>query len=358
MIDPTVSVLLLASRFGMPYRVLRCTQAAGTRVFALGTTAAAGLGRSRYCSGFRNTSIPIDGTYSEALAAAINQATEEFGIDVVIAGDAPATRSLIAAKALLRTRSFPMPDLTDFDVLNNKWAFAQLCQSQHVRCPQTWLFAHKTQLEAFVRASDAGKLFIAKPLSQDSSKGVIRISAGSLDSALTQLSYAPLLLQEYIEGIDIGTSVFCTGGRIEAIIAHHYDRGRYTPISNAAIATDVQALLGPLQINGIFNFDMRRTAEGLIYYLECNPRVFWKISMSMLAGVNFVAQGLSAIGLMPVPKQASALSAVLFPKALLLEAATAPWRLNSSAWRGLRFLYSDPLPYFSEILGLEGDPSN
>jgi len=356
MIDPTVSVLLLASRFGMPYRVLRCTQAAGTRVFALGTTAAAGLRRSRYCSGFKHTSIPIDGTYSEALAAAINQATQEFGIDVVIAGDAPATRSLIAVKSLLRARIFPMPDLTDFDVLNNKWAFAQLCQSKHVKCPQTWLFAHRSELEGFVRASHAAKLFIAKPLSQDSSKGVIRINASSLDSALTQLSYAPLLLQEYIEGIDIGTSVYCRGGRIEAIIAHHYDRARYTPISNATIANDVQALLGPLQINGIFNFDMRRTAEGQTYYLECNPRVFWKISMSMLAGVNFVAQGLAAIGLMPIPKQSIAPSAVLFPKALLLEAATVPWRLDSSSWRTLRFLYADPLPYFSEMLGLERDP--
>jgi hypothetical protein len=193
-------------------------------------------------------------------------------------------------------------------------------------------------------------------LSQDSSKGVIQISARTLDSVLVQLNYLPILLQEYVEGIDIGTSVFCRDGRIEAFIAHHYDRGRYTPISDASIASDVQALLGPLQTSGIFNFDMRRTADGQIYYLECNPRVFWKISMSMLAGVNFVAQGLSMLGLMPAAKQASRPSTVLFPKALLLEAATAPWQLTASSSRALRFLYADPLPYFSEMFGLERDP--
>ena len=356
MTDKTVSVLLLASRFGMPYRVLRCTQAAGTRVFVLGTAPAAGLRRSRYCSGFKLTSLPVDGTHSAALAAAINQATQQFGIDVVIAGDAPATRSLIAIKSLLRARVFPMPDLTDFDVLNNKWAFTQLCQSKHVKSPQTWLFANKSELESFLRANDDGRSFIAKPLSQDSSKGVIRVNARTLDSAAAQINYMPILLQEYVDGIDIGTSVFCRDGRIEAFIAHHYDRGRYSPIGDQSIVIDLQALLGPLQTSGIFNFDMRRTTDGQIFYLECNPRVFWKISMSMLAGVNFVAQGLSTLGLLPAAKQAARPSVVLFPKALLLDAATAPWRLNASSSRATKFLYADPLPYFFEMLGLERDP--
>jgi hypothetical protein len=356
MTDRTVSVLLLASRFGMPYRVLRCTQAAGTRVYVLGTIAAAGLRRSRFCTDFALTSLPVDGTYNEALATAINQATQEFGIDVVIAGDAPATRSLITIQSLLRARIFPMPALPDFDVLNNKWAFTQLCQSKHVRSPQTWLFANNTELESFLRANDDGRSFIAKPLSQDSSRGVVRISTRTWHSASAQLKYVPILLQEFIEGIDIGTSVFCTDGRIEAFIAHHYNRGRYTPINDASIAKDLQALLGPLKTNGIFNFDMRQTASGQIYYLECNPRVFWKISMSMLAGVNFVAQGLAALELMAPPRQSSAPSAVLFPKALVLQAATAPWHLSASSTQAVRFLYADPMPYFSETLGFEHDP--
>jgi len=356
MSDRTVSVLLLASRFGMPYRVLRCTQAAGTRVHVLGTIAAAGLRRSRFCTDFALTSLPVDGTYNEALATAINQATQEFGIDVVIAGDAPATRSLITIQSLLRARIFPMPELPDFDVLNNKWAFTQLCQLMHVRSPQTWLLANKTELESFLRANDDGRSFIAKPLSQDSSKGVIRINGHTFGRAATLINYVPILLQEFVEGIDIGASVFCNHGRIEAFIAHHYNRGRYTPISEASIAADLHALLGPLKTNGIFNFDMRQTGNGQIYYLECNPRVFWKISMSMLAGVNFVAQGLSALGLMAPPRQSSAPNDVLFPKALVLQAATAPWQLSASSTQALRFLYADPMPYFSETLGFERDP--
>lgn len=356
MIDPTVSVLLLASRFGMPYRVLRCTQSAGTRVYTLGTAAASGLGKSRFCSAFELTSLAIDGTYNEALAAEINHVIQKYGISVVIAGDAPATRSLIAVKSLLRVAVFPMPELPDFDLLNNKWAFTQLCQSKHVRSPPTWLFADRNELAGFLGANDDQRSFIAKPLSQDSSKGVIRVSARTWGNVSTQLTYAPILLQEFIEGIDIGTSVFCDRGRITAFIAHHYGRGRYRPLQDAGIVADLQALLGPLQTSGIFNFDMRRTVDGQIYYLECNPRVFWKISMSMLAGVNFVAQGLAAMGLMAPPIQASTPSSVLFPKALLLQAATAPWQLNGASTQALRFLYADPLPYFSELMGFERDP--
>jgi hypothetical protein len=250
-----------------------------------------------------------------------------------------------------------MPELTDFDLLNNKWAFGQLCLSRHVRAPQTWLFASTAELESFVRGRD-GSSYIAKPLSMDSSKGVLRLGASTLDSTLTQLRYAPILLQEFIDGTDIGTSVFSSAGNIEAFIAHHYDRGRYTPIADASIRSDVAALLGPLKTSGIFNFDMRRTADGQIYYLECNPRVFWKISMSMLAGVNFVAQGLSAMGLAPAPVQSPAPSVALFPKALMLEAATSPWKLTPSSMRTMEFLYSDPLPYFSEMIGLERDPAD
>jgi predicted ATP-grasp superfamily ATP-dependent carboligase len=357
MTDRTVSVLLLASRFGMPYRALRSIHAAGARVFVLGNSAARGLRRSRFCSGFAETSIAIDGTRSEKLAAAIDQAAQQFGIDVAIAGDAPATRSLIAAEALLRTRVFPMPQLADFDLLNNKWAFSQLCQSRHVRYPQTWLFSSQAELAAFVRDRNDDRLYIAKPLSMDSSKGVVRIDRSTLDTSSARLNYEPILLQEFIDGADIGASVFSNAGSIEAFIAHYYSRGRYTPISDASIRSDIASLLGPLRTSGIFNFDMRRTAEGQIYYLECNPRVFWKISMSMLAGVNFVAQGLSALGLAPAPIQSEAPSVALFPKALLLEAATAPWKLSPSSLRTVKFLYADPVPYFSEMMGIERDPS-
>lgn len=358
MIDPSASVLLLASRFGMPYRALRAIRAAGARVFVMGTPAAAGLRRSRYCEGFEQTSLPVDGTRNEDLAVAIDEVSKKFGIAVVVAGDAAATRSLIAAKAMLRVPVFPMPELTDFDLLNNKWAFTQMCQNKHVRAPQSWLFATKDELSTFLRGRNDASSYIAKPLSMDSSKGVVRISGAAVDAALLQISYAPILLQEFIDGTDIGTSVFCKAGNIEAFIAHHYHRGRYTPIADADnIRSDVAALLGPLKTSGIFNFDMRRTADGGIFYLECNPRIFWKISMSALSGVNFIAQGLAAMGLVPAPVQSSALSVALFPKALLLQAATAPWKLTGSSLRTMRFLYADPLPYFSEMLGFEQDPA-
>jgi hypothetical protein len=57
----------------------------------------------------------------------------------------------------------------------------------------------------------------------------------------------------------------------------------------------------------------------------------------------------------PAPER---LKTVLFPKALLLQTATAPWQLRAASAQMLEFLCADPVPYYREILGLERDPAD
>jgi hypothetical protein len=89
--------------------------------------------------------------------------------------------------------------------------------------------------------------------------------------------------------------------------------------------------------------------------LECNPRVFWKISMSMLAGMNFISFGMSPFSSDVLIRPPSSSVRVQFPKAMMLLALTAPWKLDRSSLDTLKFLYRDPIPYLREIFGLEND---
>ncbi len=339
----------------MPYRVLRCAQAAGSHVFVLGTDRARGLATSRYCQEFYRTGQLIDGSFASQLAEEINRHVKRLNIDLVLAGDAPSTRSLIAVRHLIDARCFPMPNLDQFDLLNDKWRFINLCNSLEIKCPKTQLFSSKAELE---RELDAGTIefpLIAKPLSMDSGIGCVTVQRETAREDLSSIFYHPVLTQEFIAGEDIGASVFCREGEIQAFIAHRYYRATYSTFFADSIYNDIAKLMRAIKAEGVFNFDMRLTPDGQVFYLECNPRFFFKIAMSMLAGINFVSFGLPGHNNCG-PQLLSYPVAVQFPKAMLAALLT-PWKLGKNYWMILRFLFSDPIPYFREELGLENrDP--
>ncbi|MGH6970396.1 MAG: hypothetical protein ACREEQ_02185, partial [Caulobacteraceae bacterium] len=116
-------VLMLASRFRMPYRVLRCAAAGGAETHVLGAAGSRGLARSRFCKSHTVSRSPINGQFDRRLAEEIDRLAAARSIDLVFAGDADATRSLISIAQLLDTPCFPMPSLALFDLLNDKWRF-------------------------------------------------------------------------------------------------------------------------------------------------------------------------------------------------------------------------------------------
>jgi hypothetical protein len=89
--------------------------------------------------------------------------------------------------------------------------------------------------------------------------------------------------------------------------------------------------------------------DGNIYYLECNPRFFYRIDLSMLAGINFVALGLegdAGPGPLRVPHGAS----VRRPEAVLTSPRCWP-RLTRRDWAAACYAFSDPIPYLLDLFG-------
>jgi biotin carboxylase len=245
-----------------------------------------------------------------------------------------------------------MPEAEHFEMLNNKWAFTRHCQGQGVTCPESWFFADAAALFRSLERGPLAPPLVAKPLDLDGGHGVKILTASNWQEALAGIDYAPIIAQRRIEGEDIGAAAFCRDGRMENVIAHRYQRGVYQAFADPLIRDAVGRILQPLATNGVFNFDMRRDPDGKAFFLECNPRFFFKVNLAMEAGFNFVAFGLDrANGAPAMPRKTTT---VRRPAAAILHALSRA-RIERSDLQMMRRLWADPLPYIRESLHIDWD---
>jgi ATP-grasp in the biosynthetic pathway with Ter operon len=329
---------------------MRCAVAGGAEVYLLGSAGARGLRFSRYCARFMLSDRIIHGGRDERLALEINCLCRDLGIGMVMAGDAPSTRALIAVRDLIDAKCFPMPSLEVFDELNDKWRFAQICTSLGIRQPATRLLPDVQTLERELAAGRVRLPAIAKPLDRSGASGVIALTGVDTKTQLAAINYQPILVQEFIAGEDIGASMYAMAGRVEAIIAHQFERQTYQVLDHSLIVGELETLARHFELDGVYNFDMRLAPDGEVYFLECNPRVFYKINLSMLAGINFVAYGMPGICAV-AGKARPARGSVRLPKALALSIITSA-KCTQRDWAMAGYLWSDPVPYLMELMEL------
>jgi hypothetical protein len=224
-----------------------------------------------------------------------------------------------------------------------------LC-SLDILCPPTRLLADRDEVLDAIASGQQQLPAIAKPLSLEGGHGVITLTRSGWQLEAQDIDYAPVLLQDFIPGEDIGASVYCEAGQILGFIAHKLARKIYATFHADAIRDAVARIMAQAGTDGVYNFDMRRTADGRVFFLECNPRFFYKIDLSMVAGMNFTVRGL-------VPGAAMAASVpdgrrVRMPLATAVDLCR-PWTLSLRDLAMMRHLYSDPVPMVREWLRID-----
>ena len=342
-------VLIVAATYALPYRVMRCARQVNAETYVLGNLGAQVLAVSRHCTEFRLSHSIVAGHYDEDLAFEINCFAREAGVTMILPGDAPATRALIACRHLLEAPCFPLPGLAEFDRLNDKWGFAQMCDALGIRQPATRLFADAEVLAAEIAAGGIAWPAVAKAPSLSASQGLVVLNGADAAAKVRAINYRPVIVQQFIPGRDIGASIFCRGGAITAFIAHEYCRGTYATFRGDAVFEDLARIAAHVGAEGVFNFDMIAADDGKIYYLECNPRFFYKINLSMLGGINFVALGLEGDG-GAVPLRLPDGTSVRRPEAVLTSPRCWP-RLTRRDRAAARYTWSDPIPYLLDLFG-------
>jgi hypothetical protein len=331
--------LMIAFAFTLPYHVMRCAAAAGFRVHVLGNGASRGLRMSRHCRGYHESSFAGD---REGLLGEIRDIVTRHAIDVIFPSDDVSTRLVAAFGDELPVRASPVPALATFDLLNDKWNFTRFCNANSVRAPQGWLFDSAAALRQALDGGEIALPLTVKPINRSGGFGVIHIREPAELVQLDAVDYRPLLAQRHIAGETIGISVLCEHGRVVAHAVQRRDAVRFALFDNPDLLANVCRLAALTGFHGPANLDAVMTDDGRSYIVECNPRFWYTISLSMVAGLNFVDLALSA------PGRGSSESIALTSGEVRLSFSPTllrPWRASPLDWRFLAYNLGDPLAY-------------
>lgn len=292
-----MKALLLASDDALPYRVLRCATAAGCRVDVLGlpgTGRAHHLAWSRDCARYDEAA---EGGTDEGLLAHVTTVVRERLIDLVLPSCAWSTRWLARHAALLPCPSFPAPASDGFEALLDPLRFAELCRGAGVPHPGVRLLPDVNSLERAIAAGEVRPPLVAKPLHGWAGRRVQPLRAGDPLRRLRSIDYAPVLVQEFIEGEDMWISVFCREGAIVASATHRYvgDAGFYVTLHDERAHSLAGRILARTGHEGAAGFHLRVKADGQACVIGCEPHFSLHADIAMLAGVNLVQVGLDAL---------------------------------------------------------------
>ncbi|HEV8014087.1 MAG TPA: ATP-grasp domain-containing protein [Stellaceae bacterium] len=343
-----MNLLLLGFAFVLPYHVMRCAAAAGHRVVVLGNGPALDLVGSRYCDGFVESAFDYRSQDYEILAEEITGLAISHDFDLVIPSDDVSTRALAAIKDQLPIRTTPLPDVATFDTLNDKWNFARCCEDHGVRVPATRRYENAAALRRDLTAGAIALPLTVKPTNWSGGVGVMHIRTAHELALLDAVDYRPVLAQQHIRGETVGVSVLCTGGKLTAHIVQQRTSRYFRVLDNPDLVANVARLMAALGFDGVANFDAVVDREsGLGYLVECNPRLWYSVFPTMIAGLNFVAAAIDSAAGAPIARRTLPPIEIKLYTAGFRSLAT-PWRLSRTDWRMLCYHLRDPAPFLHE----------
>jgi len=330
--------LMLAFAFTLPYHVMRTAAAAGIRIHVLGAGSARGLKTSRCCRAYHETHYAGD---PDALLAEIDALVRRYAIDIVFPADDVATRLLSALRDELPVRSMALPDLATFDLLNDKWNFTRFCLANGIRAPQGWLFDSVGDLRAALECDKAALPITVKPTNRSGGVGVFHILERGDLGLIDRLDYVPILVQRHIRGETIGFSMLCDRGKIVAHVVQARDVVPFRIFAEPDLLANVARLVAQTCYTGPANLDaVLCDDDGLSYVVECNPRLWYSINLSMIAGINFIDLALRG--------GASGTVTTLDRGEIRLspwQVLRRPWQASRLDWRFLFYNLGDPIAY-------------
>jgi predicted ATP-grasp superfamily ATP-dependent carboligase len=297
------SVLILAAEWCLAYRTLRCAAACFDRVYVIGTKRARPLALSFFCRSFHQ--LPFEDSFGAHSIAFIRRLCEALQIDWIIPSDGPTTRFLTGAAAELGPKSYPVPDTAIFDQLNDKSTFTALCQKLGLPIPRTELLPDLHIVRARFRKGNLAFPVVLKPTNREGGDGVLVLRCEGALKWVDRLQYSPVLVQEYVEGWDVSAFFLCQEGRVKREVIYYHGRYFLAFIEDQRIADQCRKIIQATNYSGVIGFDLRQRDDGSFVFLECNPRFWYNMELTMLAGANFVEAGVEGASLDHEPFNAS-----------------------------------------------------
>ncbi|WP_162559741.1 ATP-grasp domain-containing protein [Methylobacterium radiodurans] len=326
--------LLLAEGFRLQYRVLRCATEAFDEIYVLGTGEAAQLRHSRACTRYIPAHEPLSALF-EHRGEALNVLCAKHHIDCVLPSCSSTTRLLAAHGSHLQTPHFPVPAPDTFAALDDKWEFAQVCAALGLPAPPTRLFATANELRQAAEDRTVTFPLMIKPTAMWGSYGVQRLDTP--EQIPDKLSFSPVLCQDYLPGDDLCVFYLCQAGQILETFRYRRTTVGVESVEEPEVDHHAAALIRHFGYDGVIGFDVRRTPDGRVAFIECNPRFWYRMDVAMVTGVNFVTLGCATS---PVPRGLQGNFLIRSPSRLVL-GLLKPWGLNRLEWSYLGYLSRD-----------------
>lgn len=326
-------------------RVLKCLNNTGHQAFVISPDnyRYAGLRYSRlYTKWMTCDTGSLD-------AATINAYCRRRAIDVVMPSDIGSTILLARLQSEISpARTIPLAQPKTIALLHNKWHFGQWLSDHRLPTPETRLLEADTSIDDI----DMAFPLIAKPLEASGSKGVQKIDTRDdlRDYAREHRasSSSPFLVQTFIPGEDLVFGVIAEHGTIKAWTIQKYcqDGTRIEFVDIPELLQLGQRIVGGVGHHGVAEFDVRLGVDGSLWFIECNPRFWASVGISMCMGVNLVDLSVRIATNQPLPAFRPATGDYIWPKPLmmkLLRGKLHPSDLSPQNRCGLFYEFSDPI---------------
>jgi predicted ATP-grasp superfamily ATP-dependent carboligase len=197
----------------------------------------------------------------------------------------------------LRTSSYPMPDSSSFETLNDKWQFSQHCSKLDVRVPKTIRLEDKAEIDFEYLCATVGRPFVLKPTNKSNSLGVqvIRSKENLRKEILSchKYDFSPLIAQSFIPGLDIDISALVDRGRIDKFAVQIRKKDTLCFVQNEELVRLTEVVVRELCYTGVIHVDARlgdRSED--IFLIEANPRFWGSLAEATAGGLNFVRAGI------------------------------------------------------------------
>jgi hypothetical protein len=265
--------------------------------FLIGHRRIAFLRRSKRCRQYFMNDLSLEEDNKTDFVRAIERLGSANPNIFLISVDDSANRIVHSTLDRLGASTYPMPDSSSFEMLNDKWRFHQYCSELSIRVPKAISLNNKTEIDFDYLRVTVGLPFVLKPTNKCNSLGVgVICSKETLHKEILsnrKYNFSPLIAQSFIPGVDIDISVFADSGHIKHLAVQIRKENMLCFVQNKELVKLTEVIVRDLCYTGLIHIDARlHDALGEIFLVEANPRFWASLDEATLCGLNFVRAGM------------------------------------------------------------------
>ena len=347
---------------GLAYRVISCLSGVPRiRIHVLSNVKNVPIRYSRYISQF--TYYPPSGDPLGWIAK-INKEVAENGVDFILPVGIKGIRNILKFKdnPKIKSNLVVLPDFEEFGICCDKRALATHCNQYNISRPDYFLPDQKDKWD------ELGFPVLVKDADEGTGSGSGVRKFNNIIDLSTYLDKdnrsKTTLVERFVNGYDIDCSVLCVNGVIKAYTIQKgmdYGKKAFSPpisvefVESPRLLEVVEELMSSLKWNGVAHIDMRYDQDDESFkVIEINPRYWFSLDASLIAGVNFPLMHLLSSQdqdfKIPAYKSIKAITLKGFLKnlrrtPLLLFRFKYLWNHSS-----LKFIVKDPIPVLIQFV--------